>query len=269
MPHLPAGRLAIILALLSSPLMAASGPSASTSKSTAITPSRTTRSGTAAKGPLPDPALLDGSKQVAEKKSEHGMLGEFELPGNDGPQGGERSDKVGGQQGQPGVSASVGLPSAGSAGGQQGGQQGQQGGAAGGLPGMQSAGAEAGAAGGQPGSPPPNGQQGGAGSPGSIAAGDQNGQQGGTQVGQLQTPEGVTDGQGGPGGPGEKPKQIALGDSGMRINTLPSSAGVVGNQQAGPTQNHEKGTGTGGGQGPSGNGTNKGVEKGRVMPAGL
>jgi hypothetical protein len=43
---------------------------------------------------LPDPLLLDGSKEAAEKIPEHGMLGEFELPGSENA----KSDKVGGAQ---------------------------------------------------------------------------------------------------------------------------------------------------------------------------
>ena len=51
----------------------------------------------ASRGPLPDPALLDGSTQAAEKKSEYGMIGDFELPGDE-----TKSGKVGGSPGQPG-----------------------------------------------------------------------------------------------------------------------------------------------------------------------
>ena len=51
------------------------------------------RAGTA-KGMLPDPALLDGSTLPVEKKSETGMIGDFELPGDEN----NRSGKVGGPQ---------------------------------------------------------------------------------------------------------------------------------------------------------------------------
>jgi hypothetical protein len=57
--------------------------------------SRPARSSTTvSKGILPDPLLLDGSKEAAEKIPEHGMLGEFELPGSENA----KSDKVGGAQ---------------------------------------------------------------------------------------------------------------------------------------------------------------------------
>ena len=52
-----------------------------------------------ARGPLPDPALLDGSTQLPEKKSEYGMLGEFEIPGDEN----SKCDKVGAQQPPPGM----------------------------------------------------------------------------------------------------------------------------------------------------------------------
>src|SRR5688500_8073180 len=54
----------------------------------------TTARGSTAKGPLPDPALLDGSTLPVEKRPEHGMVGDFELPGDENA----RSGKVGGPQ---------------------------------------------------------------------------------------------------------------------------------------------------------------------------
>jgi hypothetical protein len=56
----------------------------------------------------------------------------------------------------------------------------------------------------------------------------------------------------------------------MRIQTTPNSPAVVGaQQQAAPnTQQHEKGTGSGG-KGPAGTGGTNRVEKGRSIPAGL
>src|SRR5687767_1384014 len=56
-----------------------------------------TKSG-AARGVLPDPVLLDGSTQPPEKKSEYGMIGDFELPGDENVKNG----KVGGAQGPQG-----------------------------------------------------------------------------------------------------------------------------------------------------------------------
>jgi hypothetical protein len=63
---------------------------------------------------------------------------------------------------------------------------------------------------------------------------------------------------------------VAIGDSAMRIEQAPSQPGVIGGQQqvAGQTQQHEKGTGTGG-KGAGGTGGGNRVEKGRVMPSGL
>jgi hypothetical protein len=56
----------------------------------------------------------------------------------------------------------------------------------------------------------------------------------------------------------------------MKINTAGVGSGVVGAQQIGiNTQQHEKGTGTGGkGTGGASSGPNR-AEKGRTMPAGL
>lgn len=211
------------------------------------------RSGTTARGPLPDPALLDGSTQSAEKKSEYGMIGDFELPGDENVKNG----KVGGlqnpgQQGQNGASGMpMGLPQGGGAAGQQqsaqqmpnsggGGQQGEQ----------------------QPGGPQnPNA----AGNP-VAGAGDPNAKPEGIQVAQL---GGESSGQQ-PAGGGEKPPPVAIGDSAMQIQTTANAPGVVGSQQlpATNTQQHEKGTGTGG-KGPTGAPGPNRVEKGRTIPAGL
>src|SRR5471032_2545188 len=49
-------------------------------------------------GVLPDPKLLDGSTQAAEKKPAYGMLGEFEIPGDDN--GGQNSSSKQQQQQQ-------------------------------------------------------------------------------------------------------------------------------------------------------------------------
>jgi hypothetical protein len=246
----------------------ASKTSSSSTRPTTSTP----RSG---KGTLPDPVLLDGSTLPAEKKNEQGMIGDFELPGDEnarngkvgGPQGGQGG---GGQQQQkPGLQIDVPLPGlpmpvgggqAGAAGqqgglpqlpqpgGQSGGQQGQQ------APGGQQAGMAGGAQGGDASSNPLGG------------AGDPNAKADGVQVGQL-------------GGEGssqdsvaasERPPPVAIGDSAMRIQTSGAVAGVVGAQQIGVnTQQHEKGTGTGGkGTGGATGGANR-SEKGRTMPAGL
>src|SRR4051812_19476413 len=108
---------------------AQSGKSASSAGASTSGQRPAARSG--AKGPLPDPALLDGSTLPAEKKSEHGMIGDFELPGDENA----RNGKVGGPQ-NPNAAAGgqsnnmpMGMPQG--AGGQQGQQQQQGGGPAG------------------------------------------------------------------------------------------------------------------------------------------
>jgi hypothetical protein len=208
----------------------------------------TTKSG-GARGQLPDPALLDGSNQPAEKKSEYGMIGDFELPGDENV----RNGKVGGpqtpgqQQGQQNGGGG-GLPQAGGGGGQQSqqgaGQQAQAGGQQGGGPQNQNAAGNQVAGGGDPNAKPE-----------------------GAQVAQLGgEPSGSQQG----GGPGEKPPSVAIGDSAMQIKTAANAPGVVGSQQQiqGNTQHHEKGTGSGG-KGPTGGQGNNRVEKGRTIPAGL
>ena len=215
------------------------------------------RGGLPARGPLPDPALLDGSTQVAEKKPEYGMLGNFEIPGDDK----SKSDRVGGQQGQPGGGGQQQNPNAQQ---QQGGQGGMQGMPPGGMP----QGAAGGAAGGQ------QMPQGGQPQPGGLAGGkpvdpsQANGQGGGTQVAELKTDEANAGGVAGePGAP--KPPQVAIGDPAMQIKGVANAPGVVGGAvPAGATQQQEKATG-GSGKGGSGDNSNKGVEKGRVVPAGL
>lgn len=233
---------------------------ADATKATTTAAQRDPRRPGAAKGPLPDPALLDGSTQQAEKKSEQGMLGEFELPGDEN----SKSGKVGGQQppgGQagaqdPSISVSISLPGLPSGGGAPGAQNGAP---PAGAQGAQAAASAAG--GGADGKPAPPGAAG-----GSAGPADANGQTGGIQVAELGTDE--SNGAQGPAGAGEKPKQVALGDSAMQIKSASNAAGVVGAQPAGTTQQMEKAMG-GGGKGSSGSNGNKGVEKGRAIPAGL
>jgi hypothetical protein len=225
----------------------------STQNRTAIPTQRptSTKSGSA-RGPLPDPILLDGSTHPAEKKSEYGMIGDFELPGDENAAkngkvgGGPQSQGQPGQQGQGGGGPQMSLPQAGGAGQQQAGKSGaaSQGGA------EQKQGPQnANAAGGQ-----------------IEGAGDPNAKPEGQQVAQL---SGEASGNQA-GGAGEKPPAVAIGDSAMRIQTNAPSPGVVGaQQQANPnTQQHDKGTGTGG-KGPTGGPGNNRVEKGRTIPAGL
>jgi hypothetical protein len=86
-----------------------------------------------------------------------------------------------------------------------------------------------------------------------------------------------TDPSAGPGGQGggpdlqvPKPQAIAIGDPTRQIKPAPNAPGVVGAQTtAGNTQQMEKATGGGTGKSSAGDNGNRGVEKGRSMPAGL
>ena len=143
----------------------------------------------------------------------------------------------------------MGLPQGGGAGQQQ--QQQQQAKAGGGQQGEQQ------------GNSPQNPNAAGNPIPG---AGDPNAKPEGIQVAQL---GGEASGEP-PPGVGDKPPPVAIGDSAMQIQTSPNSPGVVGGQQL-PSQNtqqHEKGTGTGG-KGPTGTQGPGRIEKGRTIPAGL
>ncbi len=194
------------------------------------------------RGPLPDPALLDGSSLPAEKKTEFGMIGDFELPGDENAKG----DKVGGP------------PSSGASGGS--GKEDPK--AAANGPG--GGGADGNSPGGQkpPGGPDSRGGPGG-------GQNDPNAKAEGIRVAELKTDEAA--GQGNLPDTGvQKPKQIAIGDPTMQIKTAPNAPGVVGAQTtAGKTQQMEKATGGGAGKAPSGDNSNRGVEKGRAMPTGL
>lgn len=283
MKTLPMLRLAGACALATAAM-----PAADAAKAPAARPS-TAKSGAAGKV-LPDPALLDGSANPAEKRSEHGMIGDFELPGDENA----RSGKVGGgQPGQPGGQ-----------GGQQPNQQGQQpaitlppvplpggvtmpgangsgglpaGAAGGGLPGIpaaQGGGLPNPAGGGAQGGAMPAGSQGGAqGAQGGAqgAAGAAGGDPSGVQVAGLGGDAGAAGAQGaqGAGNAGGKPAPVGIGDSSMRIEPSPGMPQAGPNAQAaGHTQNHDKGTGSGG-RGAAGAQSGNRVEKGRATPAGL
>lgn len=211
-----------------------------------------------AKGPLPDPVLLDGSAQQPEKRPDYGMLGQFEIPGDDNAKPG---GKVGGQQSQ----TPAGQPS----GGAQDAAAAQGGGGA--------AGATAQGGGGAGGAQTPGGQQG---NPGALAGAgapiqnDPNAKADGLQVAGLSgDPSESGGGQGGAmagagGGDVQKPQQVALGDPTMRIKPAGNAPpGVVGAVTAGSTQQMESKVSNVGGGG-SRDGKNS-SEKGRVMPAGL
>ncbi len=246
---------------------AAKGRAGATAPGTPAASAQRPARGSTAKGPLPDPALLDGSKQTADKIPENGMLGEFELPGDENVKNG----KVGGGPQNPNQQAgeqSGGLPQMSGGGGPQSAQNQQKGGGAGGQQ--------------QPGGQqPPEGQQGGAAAGGpqdqAQAAGggapisgpaDPNATAQGIQVAELQGDPSQT-GEAGAGGSPAKPGPVAIGDSAMQIKGVQNAPSVVGGQVAGQTQQMEKAVGGSGKGSTSGNNNNRGVEKGRVMPAGL
>lgn len=266
--------------------------------STAATSSRASGPGArSAKGPLPDPLLLDGAAQPAEKKSEYGMIGDFESPGDEnvrdgkvgGPQNQNQNSSGGGQNSNQGAGSSQG-----GGGGAQGAQQQGGGGAQGAQGGQQGGGGAQGAQGGQQGGQQGGGAQGGAqGQAGAIqpggggqgggpenanaggnpvgGAGDAGGQAQGVQVAELGgNPSGGQAGAAG-GGAGGKPQPVAIGDKAMRIEQTAPVPGVVGTQQQivdGHVQQHDKGTGTGG-KAPTGTQGPGRIEKGRPIPAGL
>lgn len=229
-------------------------------------PTSRTTTGTArgaARGPLPDPVLLDGSNQQPEKRPEYGMLGEFEIPGDDTAKG----DKVGGPQNpnQPGGGGG-GQPQnqaqSPPAGGQAGGMPQAAGGGGGAPPQANQTAAQAGGggAGGGEQAPNPNGPAG-----GGAAGGDPNAKAEGIQVAGLQG-----DPSGGQGGDSaQKPKSIAIGDTAMQIKPVGNAPGVVGQAAlGGSTQQMESKIGKGSGPG-SQQQSGKGVEKGRTIPTGL
>ena len=219
------------------------------------------------RGVLPDPAIFDGSALAPEKKAEHGMLGEFELPGDENA----TSGKVGGQQpppqgrggggppppppivsiplpGLPGMSGAGGLPSQGSGSSILSDPTKMGSGGAGqadptALPNPNSGGDGAAPAGGETSSTVGSDVQGGA--PGSV--------QGGAPA------TGVT-----------KPKPVVIGDPSRQIKTSAPIPGVVGASTAtGPVIPTDKSGLPSGGKGSPGENANRGVEKGRAMPAGL
>lgn len=239
-------RSLVTLFVVSSTLLLVS-PHAQETKSGSAAPSsgsaqRPSTSRTAARALLPDPALLDGSSLPAEKKAEFGLIGDFELPGDEN----SKSDKVGGAP----------SPSGSGGGGKEDGKMAQN------APGGLGSGGPS-----QSGQQPPKGPH----SPGGPGGGqnDPNAKAEGIKVAELKTDEAA--GQGTlPDSDVQKPKQIAIGDPTMQIKTAPNAPGVVGaTTTAGKTQQMEKATGGGAGKPPSGDNSNRGVEKGRAMPTGL
>jgi hypothetical protein len=195
----------------------------------------------AAKGPLPDPALLDGSKEAAEKRPEYGMIGSFELPGQEDA----KSDRVGATGEPPPTGGQASAAAAGSA-------------SASGPAGVATA-AQAATAGG--GGTQPIQAQGAA-----DAVAD------GTQAASLSDPSGgaaASQSQGNVSKPGD----VKIGDASLQIKTLPaaSAASVVGlePQAKGKETPQSYDPKTPGGGKQSGGRGNQGVEKGKVMPSGL
>jgi hypothetical protein len=185
---------------------------------------------------LPDPALLDGSAHAPEKRSALGMIGDFELPGDEQV----RTDKVGSASLPPGRSGNEPIPegTAGSSGG-TGGQ------------GKPEANQPAGAGGEESAKP-------------AAGSGDQ---AQGIQVAELKGEAAAP----GPEGQGpSRPPPITFGDQAMRISQQPGNPAAVGTQQVANvnTQDYQKGTGTGG-KGTSNKGGPNRTEKGRTIPAGL
>ncbi len=194
------------------------------------------RGAAGARGVLPDPALLDGSAHAPEKRSAIGMIGDFELPGDEQA----RTDKVGGASSPPGQSGTE--------------------------PAAEGSGGPPGRPGGQ--GKPESNQAGSAGGKESDkAAAGTSDQAQGIQVAELK-------GEAAPPAPDGKgpsrPTAMAIGDQAMRIPQQPRSPAVVGTQQVANanTQDYEKGTGTGG-KGPVNKGGPNRTEKGRVIPSGL
>jgi hypothetical protein len=231
---------------------------------------RTTRRSPSPRVVLPDPTLLDGSSHPAEKSPEYGMIGDFELPGDEN----QRTDRVGGQQGEQ---AGTGEPTqeAGSSGQppplENGGQSGQGGEK---IAMAEEPEAQQAQGGGQEGDNQEGGgqegqqnQAGPIGTAGPIdGQGDPNAKAEGMQVAQLKT-DGEAGGAGAENRP-SRPQQVSIGDSAMQIKSVANAPSVVGSQPAGQTQQMERKIGTGGIQ-AKGNNSNRGAERGQVMPAGL
>jgi len=195
----------------------------------------------AVKGPLPDPALLDGSKEAAEKRPEYGMIGNFELPGQEEA----KSDRVG-STGEP-------LPT--------GGQSAAAAAASASASGSATAAAAAQAA-----------AAGGGGSQQIQAQGAADAVAEGTQAASLSDPSGgaaASQSQ----GTVSKPGDVKIGDASLQIKTLPaaSATSVVGlePQAKGKETPQSYDPKTPGGGKQSGGRGNQGVEKGKVMPSGL
>jgi hypothetical protein len=226
---------------------------------------------------LPDPALLDGSKLPSDKYPEYGMIGEFEMPGDEITDPGQ-NQRVGASnpnQNEPTVGGAAkqdpnqkgGGGAASQAKAEQAGGGGESQDKSGGSSGAQQAksdksgGGSSGGSNSAGGSNTANTKAGGQ-SPGRN---DPNAKAEGIQVGSLVVDESAAD------SPQIDvtgvPIAIGVGDTAMAIKPVAAAAGTTGTQSAGNTQQAGKATGpTGGAGGSSGN---RGAERGKTMPSGL
>lgn len=277
-----AAAISPLLAQLASPT--SSSVSTVTPGSSAPTPSPGGMTTTSSRLPtrtlrmlLPDPALLDGAKLAPDKYPEYGMIGDFEMPGDDitdpaqnqrvgasnpnqtEPTAGGDAKKDPNQKGGGGASQAK----ADQAGG--GGESQDKPGAAGGADQAKSDKSGSGSSGSSGGgSNPAGGTKAGGKSPGRN---DPNAKAEGVQVGELKIDDSVTnspeiDASG-------VPVDIGIGDSTMAIKPVAAPAATTaGAQSAGNTQQSSRagGPAQGGAGGSSGN---RGAERGKTMPSGL
>lgn len=230
---------------------------------------------------LPDPKLLDGSKLAPDKYPDYGMVGDFEMPGDDitDPAQNQRVGASNPNLTEPTAGGNAKMdPTQKSAGGGSasdksaqaggGGESAPQAGAAGG--GSQAKSDKAGGS-----SNNSNSSGGGGNTAGTKAGGrspsrnDPNAKAEGIQVGELVIDDSVAnspqiDASG-------APTEIGIGDSAMAIKPVanaPTPANAT--QNAGTTQQSSKAAGPGGTQsGGGGSSGNRGSEKGKTMQSGL
>jgi hypothetical protein len=178
---------------------------AAQSSTPAATPPAKARPNTPAKakGVLPDPELLDGSKYEPEKRPLYGMISEIEMGEEEGGQQ-DRVSPNSGPQGQPSPDGQQ----------QQGGGQQQQ---------QQQAQQEQ----------PQEQQAGGGSSSQQVAQGNQ-GQAQGMQAQSIQGTGGAQS------GPQSGARDMQIGDATLQIQTVPNSPETVGAQQASSSQQYEK-----------------------------
>lgn len=221
---------------------------------------------------LPDPALLDGAKLAPDKYPEYGMIGDFELPGDDvtDPAQNQRVGVSNPNQTEPtaGGSAKMDPNQKGGGGASQakadqaggGGASQDKSGASGGAEQAKSDKSGNGSSGNSGGSNAAGGTKAGGKSPGRN---DPNAKAEGIQVGELRGSEdspqidvtGV-------------PIEIGVGDSAMAIKPVAAATGVTGKESAGNTQQSSKAAGPAQG-GAGGSSGNRGAERGKTMPSGL